>query len=89
MDNISWAYLHVFRKHRLVGGEIDFSVLRTYSIIAAGIAGILEGTCMAIYGCLVAIGSKHGMINVYHLEKDWDKQVSGGRVIIWEAIKRP
>ncbi|KAK3697524.1 hypothetical protein QZH41_007320 [Actinostola sp. cb2023] len=65
-------------EHKLVNGEINCSILRSYTIIAAGVAGILEGTCMAIYGCLVAIGTKHGMINVYHLEKDWDKQEEYG-----------
>ena len=64
-------HLLLSRENKSTGGDIvHFSLIGSHSNNAQ------RGECLAMHGALVAIGTRSGTVYVYHLDGNWENQVS-------------
>ena len=52
------------------------SIVHNFPVIGPHYTGIERGSCLAMHGALVAIGTRFtGAVYVYHLVGEWENQV--------------
>ena len=65
-------HLLLFRENKSDAGNI----VHNFSLIGSHSNSVQRGECLAMHGALVAMGTRSGAVYVYHLDGNWENQVS-------------